>query len=454
MDNQQTTRNETTHLNQSQFTLLKRKRFAPFFFTQFLGALNDNVYKNSLLAMITFGLIASSPDISLMNNLGAMLFILPFFLFSALAGQISDKYEKSGLIRKIKFLEIIIMMLAALAFYLSSTVSLMCLLFLMGTQSAFFGPVKYSIIPQHLDNHQLIGGNALVEMGTFLAILLGTLVASLIATRENSILLVNLAIITLAILGYLTSRQIPLAPAANPEQKIRFNPLTETWRTLGYARQSKSILYAVLAISWFWFLGAAYLTQIYGFTKNNLGGDQSVVMVLLATFSIGIAVGSLLCERLSSHKVELGIVPIGSIGITLFGIDLFIQDLPMTQAELINAEQFLSSPRNFRILFDFLMIGLFGGLYIVPLYAMIQARSRPKHRSQVIAAINIMNALFMVVSAITGIIALSMLNLSIPQFFLLLAVLNALVAIYIYLKTPEFVMSFINWVRRHILKSH
>ena len=435
----------------SQFSLLKTRRFAPFFLTQFLGAFNDNVYKNSLMAMITFGLLSSTLDLSLMNNIGAMLFILPFFLFSALAGQLSDKYEKSYLIRRIKLLEIVIMCLGAIAFYFSMTAGLMLLLFLMGTQSAFFGPVKYSIIPQHLDNHELVGGNALVEMGTFLAILIGTLVASMLATQSDGILWVSAIIICVAILGYLVSRKIPSAPAANPDLKVRFNPFTETWRTISYSREQKSVFLAVLAISWFWFLGAAYLTQIYGFAKDYLGGDQSVVMVLLATFSIGIATGSLLCERLSGHKVELGLVPLGSIGLTIFGMDLFLQPLPELGPNLISASEFISQTSNLRIIADFLLIGIFGGFYIVPLYAMVQSRSEEKHRSQVIAAINIMNALFMVASAITGIVVLGLLELSIPQFFLILAVLNALVAIYIYRTIPEFAMRFIIWILTHTM---
>jgi 1-acyl-sn-glycerol-3-phosphate acyltransferase len=435
----------------SQFSLLKTLRFAPFFLTQFLGAFNDNVYKNSLMAMITFGLLSSTLDLSLMNNIGAMLFILPFFLFSALAGQLSDKYEKSYLIRRIKLLEIVIMCLGAIAFYFSMTAGLMLLLFLMGTQSAFFGPVKYSIIPQHLDNHELVGGNALVEMGTFLAILIGTLVASILATQSDGVLWVSAIIISVAILGYLVSRKIPSAPAANPNLKVRFNPFTETWRTISYSREQKSVFLAVLAISWFWFLGAAYLTQIYGFAKDYLGGDQSVVMVLLATFSIGIATGSLLCERLSGHKVELGLVPLGSIGLTIFGMDLFLQSLPELGPQLITAGEFLSTPSNLRIVADFLLIGVFGGFYIVPLYAMVQARSAPEKRSQVIAAINIMNALFMVASAIVGIIVLGLLDLTIPQFFLILAVLNALVAIYIYRTIPEFAMRFIIWILTHTM---
>jgi 1-acyl-sn-glycerol-3-phosphate acyltransferase len=331
------------------------------------------------------------------------------------------------------------------------TAGLMLLLFLMGTQSAFFGPVKYSIIPQHLDNHELVGGNALVEMGTFLAILIGTLVASMLATQSDGILWISAIIISVAILGYLVSRKIPSAPAANPDLKVRFNPFTETWRTISYSREQKSVFLAVLAISWFWFLGAAYLTQIYGFAKDYLGGDQSVVMVLLATFSIGIATGSLLCERLSGHKVELGLVPLGSIGLTIFGMDLFLQPLPELGPNLISASEFISQTSNLRIIADFLLIGIFGGFYIVPLYAMVQSRSEEKHRSQVIAAINIMNALFMVASAITGIVVLGLLELSIPQFFLILAVLNALVAIYIYRTIPEFAMRFIIWILTHTM---
>lgn len=435
----------------SQFTLLKTRRFAPFFLTQFLGAFNDNVYKNSLMAMITFGLLSTELDLSLMNNLGAMLFILPFFLFSAFAGQLADKYEKSFLIRRVKLLEIVIMCLGATAFYFSMTAGLMLLLFLMGTQSAFFGPVKYSIIPQHLDDHELVGGNALVEMGTFLAILLGTLVASVLATQNDGIIWISIIIIGISVLGYMMSRQIPSAPAANPQLQVRFNPFTETWRTIRYSQEQKSVFLAILAISWFWFLGAAYLTQIYGFAKDYLGGDQSVVMVLLATFSIGIAAGSLLCERFSGHKVELGLVPLGSIGLTIFGIDLFLQPLPDLSSELISASQFLSVPTNLRVVADFLLIGVFGGFYIVPLYAMVQSRSVPEKRSQVIAAINIMNALFMVISAIVGIVVLGLFELTIPQFFLILAVLNALVAIYIYRTIPEFAMRFIIWILTHTM---
>jgi len=432
----------------SQFALLKSIRFAPFFWTQFFGAFNDNVFKNSLMALLTFGVLQSGMELSKMNNLGAMLFILPFFLFSALAGQLADKYEKSRLIRYVKALEIVIMVLGAFCFIYLQTWGLMLLLFLMGTQSTFFGPVKYSIIPQHLKPDELVGGNALVETGTFVAILLGTVAANMLSDWESGPQIVAGAVILLAILGYVASTKVPAAPAPTPDLKIRFNPFTETWRTVQDSRDNRAVFLGIMGISWFWFLGAAYLTQIYEFSKVELGGDSSVVMTLLSTFSIGIAIGSLLCERLSGHKVELGLVPLGSIGLTLFGMDLFFHT-PAPQAELISIGEFLAHPMHYRVLLDFMMIGIFGGLYIVPLYAMVQERSDENRRSRIIAAINIMNALFMVVSAVTGILLLGIMHLSIPQFFLVLAIMNAVVALFIYQVIPEFSMRFLIWIITH-----
>ncbi len=435
----------------SQFALLGSRRFAPFFWTQFLGAFNDNVFKNSLMAMVTFGLLSSGLDLNLMNNLGALLFILPFFLFSALAGQLADKYEKSHLIRYVKLLEIVIMILGSACFLMGYTWGLMLLLFLMGTQSAFFGPAKYSIIPQHLRSDELVGGNALVEMGTFLAILLGTITAGLFAISDQGPEIIGAIIIAIAVLGYITSRKIPSAPSLGNDIKINFNPFTETWRTVAFSRTNKPVFLAIMAISWFWFLGAAYLTQLYGFTRLNLGGDQSVVTVLLATFSIGIALGSLLCERLSGHKVELGLVPFGSIGLTIFGLDLYFHPLIAAGTELINAQTFISQAGAWRVIADFALIGIFGGFYIVPLYAMVQERSEEAHRSRTIAAINIMNALFMVLSAATAFVLLGVFDWSIPEFFGLLAVLNALVVIYIYTVIPEFAMRFLIWMITHTI---
>jgi 1-acyl-sn-glycerol-3-phosphate acyltransferase len=435
----------------SQFALLKTRRFAPFFLTQFFGAFNDNVFKNALLILFTFSAAYKTDlDTSLINNLAAGLFILPFFLFSAFAGEIADKYEKSLLIRRIKQGEILIMSLAAIAFWFNSTYGLLVILFLMGTQSSFFGPVKYSIIPQHLPSRELVGGNALVEAGTFLSILLGTILGGILSKLDNGPEWVSVTVICIAILGWLSSRKIPEAPAANPDININFNPLRETYNTIQFARGNHGVFLAIMAISWFWFLGAAYLTQLPKYTQDVLLGDQTVVTALLAFFSIGIAAGSLICEKLSGHKIELGLVPLGSIGLSVFGIDLFFS-APAYEGEIIGFIAFFSNPESYRVLIDFVAIGIFGGLYIVPLYAMIQERTEEKTRARTIAAVNIMNALFMVVSELSGILFLGIFKLGIPEFFLILAIMNAVVALYIYTTIPEFAMRFLIWIITHTM---
>ena len=434
----------------SQFSLLKERRFAPLFWTQFFGAFNDNVFKSSLLILIAFSASYQvAMEINALNNIAAMLFILPFFLFSALAGEIAEKYEKSMLIRRIKLFEIAIMVLASVAFYFSNVAGLLLLLFFAGVQSTFFGPIKYSIIPQHLKPSELVGGNAWIESGTFLAILLGTILGGLLTKMDNGPTWISVAIVIVSILGWLASRKIPTADAPSPDITIKFNPFTETWKTLKIVHEIRSVYLACLSISWFWFLGASYLTQLPNYTKTALNGDQTVVTLLLALFSIGIATGSLLCERLSGHKVEIGLVPLGSIGLTVFGADLyFAHTLSTTTVDFMT---FIAIPSNFRVLFDFIMIGVSGGLYIVPLYAMIQERCNPTKRSRTIAALNILNALFMVVSAVSAMIFLSILELTIPQFFLIIAIMNAAVAWYIYRTVPEFLMRFIIWVITHTM---
>jgi 1-acyl-sn-glycerol-3-phosphate acyltransferase len=433
----------------NQFLLLGQRRFGPFFLTQFFGAFNDNVYKNALIILIAFQ-PEGQGDSNTLINLSAGLFILPFFLFSATAGQLADKYEKSRFIRWVKFMEIVIMSLAVAAFHLEEIPLLMGLLFLMGTQSAVFGPLKYGILPQHLRDMELVGGNGMVEMGTFLAILLGTLTGGvLIGLPGNGAALVSVAVVVLACLGFLSSLGIPRAPAVAPGLRINWNPLTETWRNMRFARGNRTVFLSILGISWFWLLGATYLAQLPNFTKGTLGGNEQVVTLLLTLFSIGIGVGSLLCERLSDRRVELGLVPFGSIGLTLFGIDLFVAvpEHPVVGAAL-NATGFFHAPGSARVLFDILMLGLFGGFYIVPLYALVQQRSEPSHRSRIIAANNILNALFMVVSALMAIVILGA-GVSIPQLFLVIAVMNAAVALYIYTLVPEFLMRFMVWMLIH-----
>lgn len=437
----------------NQFSLLTQRRFGPFFLTQFFGAFNDNVFKQALITLIAFHsahLISASTDTLI--NLSAALFILPFFLFSATAGQLADKYEKSRLIRLIKMLEIAIMVCAAAAFYLGNIPLLIGLLFLMGTQSTLFGPVKYGILPQVLKEEELVGGNGLLEMGTFVAILLGTNAGtSLIGLLDTGIALVSITVVAVACLGYLASRGIPPVSAVDPQLHINWNPITETWRIIQFTRRNRTVFLSILGISWFWFVGAIYIAQLPNYTKLILGGNENVVVVLITLFTVGIGAGSLLCERLSGHKVELGLVPFGSIGLTLFGVDLFFAvPSPAATGELMGAGGFMQLPGSWRVMSDIVLLGMFGGFYIVPLYALVQQRSEPSHRSRVIAGNNILNALFMVVSAFMAIVLLNA-GLSIPQLFLVTSVLNAFVAVYIYTLVPEFLMRFIVWMLIHTM---
>ena len=434
----------------SQFQLLREKRFAPFFWTQFLGAGNDNVYKNALVIFVAFQAAAltafSSNDLV---NIAAAVFIAPFMLFSATAGQLADKYEKSRLIRLIKMFEIAIMIVGAVGFYRRDLVLLFIALGLMGVHSTLFGPVKYAILPQHLKSNELVGGNGLVEMGTFVAILLGEIVGGLvIAIKPDGPILAGATAIAIAIAGYLVSRGIPETPAVAPALRINWNPFTETWRNLRFAHGNRVVWLAMLGISWFWFYGATYLTQFANFTKDVLGGDEHVATLLLAIFSIGIGVGSLLCERLSGHKVEIGLVPFGSIGLSVFAIDLYLASRNLAPQGLAGIGAFFAVGAHWRVIADLILIGMFGGFYIVPLYALIQERSEPAFRSRIIAANNILNAIFMVASA--G-IALGLLKagLSIPQLLLVTGLMNAVVALYIYLLVPEFLMRFLAWLLVH-----
>lgn len=434
----------------SQFKLMQERRFLPFFLTQFLGAFNDNFYKNALVVLVTFQaarLTELSPGV--LVNIAAGLFILPFFLFSATAGQFADKFEKSRLIRFTKLLEIAIMVLATVAFALSSVQLMLVTLFLMGTQSAIFGPVKYAILPQVLDETELVGGNALVESGTFVAILLGTIVGGLLIAVPSGSVWVSAGVVATALLGYLASRSIPPVAAADPGMKIDWNPATQTWQMVRFARENRTVFLSILGISWFWFYGAVFLSQFPGFASEVLGGDEKAVTLLLAVFSVGIAIGSLLCERLSGKHVEIGLVPFGSIGLTVFGLDLWWASSALEAgAAMRPLSELLAEAVTWRILFDLVMIALCGGFYIVPLYALVQSRSAPSHRSRIIAANNILNAAFMVVAAAMG-AGLLAAGASVQQLFLITALLNAAVAIYIYTLVPEFLLRFIVWLLVH-----
>ena len=427
----------------SQYALLRQRRFLPLFLTQFLGAFNDNVFKNALVVYIAFAVAErTGRDSSLLVILAAGIFILPFFLFSATAGQLADKFEKSLLIRHIKLAEILIMLMGALGFYYQNEWALMGVLFLMGAQSTLFGPIKYGILPQHLDTDTLLGGNGLIQMGTFLAILLGTIVGgAVVAIKSLGTELVGLITITVALAGWLSSQYIPAAGAADAGHRMGWNPISQTWKIMAYARRDYSVFVAILAISWFWFVGATYLSLVPSYAKNILHGNEYVVTLLLAAFSVGIGTGSLLCERLSRGRIEPGLVPVGALGITLFGSDLFLAGSPVPATAypggLATAATFLQHAGNWRVLADLTLLGAFGGLFIVPLYALVQHRSAVACRSRIIAANNVFNALFMVVSALMT-MALFALGLSIPGIFLLVALLNIVIALAVFQAVPEF----------------
>lgn len=387
----------------------------------------------------------------MLANVAGALFILPFLLFSATAGQLADKYEKSMLMRRIKLLEIILMTIAATAFYTQSFSLLLFVLFLMGCQSTLFGPVKYAYLPQRLETSELVGGNALVESGTYVAIIAGLMGGGLlISPGSDQQMLIGGVLIAVASLGFLASSKVPHTPAVDPGLTINLNPWRETWRILGFAREERSVFLSILGVSWFWFFGSAMTLQVPSYTMSILNGNEVITTSLLAAFAIGVGVGSLLCERMSGHRVELGLVPFGSIGLSCFAIDLYFAQPALHPEAVTTLGEFLRRDGSWRVLFDLTMIGVFGGFFSVPLYALIQQRSKRKHLSRIIAANNIMNAVFMVAASLISIALLS-LGFSVPELFLAIAALNVAVAVYIYGLLPEFLMRFIAWIAISVL---
>lgn len=430
----------------SQFALLGKRRFAPFFWTQALAAFNDNAFRNALIMLVAFQMGLDDHTVSLYTNLAPALFIIPYFLFSATAGQLAEKYEKSRIIRWIKLFEIGAMVLAAYGFYTHHTSLLLVVLVMMGLHSTMFGPIKYAILPQALKPEELVGGNGLIETGTQLAMLIGMIAGSalMVVAGYGTLLAAGLTI-GVALAGYLASRAIPPAPATAPELKFNWNPLSETVRVLGITRQDRAVFNAVLGISWFWFFGTVLIAQLPNYTRLNLGGDGSVNILVLTLFSIGTGIGSLLCERLSGHRVEVGLVPLGAFGLTAFGIDLFFARPGLAPVHGLDWLGFLHATGSWRIVLDLTLTGVFAGFYVVPLFAFIQTRTPRDRLSRVIAGNNILNALLICCASGFG-LGLGALGLGVPQIFLASALLNVLVALYIFTLVPEFVMRFITWV--------
>jgi MFS family permease len=434
----------------SQFHLFTQRRFLPFFITQFLGAFNDNLFKNALLVIVVSTAAAGSDSsTNFTTNLAVGLFILPFFLFSTTAGQLADTYDKAMLMRRVKLAEIFIMLAGTYALMTENFNFMLVILFLLGTQSAFFGPAKYSLIPQHLNNDELLAGNAQISMGTFGSILLGTLIGGWMVTLENGIAILSGLIIFVSVVGWLTSREIPEAPSENPGQKLGLNPFTETAENFRMARENRTVFYCILAISWFWLYGGCFLTQVPNFTVTILNGHPRLISILLGAFIVGVAIGSLLCNRLSRGAIEPGIVPLGALGLSVFAFDLSFTSIAYQQAHMSLSEvmpgQFLSLSGGIHILIDLIMIGMFGGFFIVPLNSMVQQRTAGNNRARVLSVNAIVNAAFMVGGSLLGMFFLSFLGWSIMEFFITVAIMNIIVVGVIFIRVPEFFSRFVLW---------
>ena len=425
----------------SQFSLFRSRRFTPMFFTQFLGAFNDNFFKQALLLLLTYSAAAKlGSSVSLLNNLAAMLFILPFFLFSALAGQLADKYEKSRLTWYIKVLEVVIMVLATFGLIFEIYWLLFVALFLLGAQSTFFGPIKYAYLPQAIHQDELVGANALFQTGTSLSILMGMMVAGLFIQMDNHLYWVSAMALLIASLGLLASKFIPSMPAVQPNMKIDWNIWRTSMDTIKYLYSLPLLFFIIIGNSWFWFYGATFLTQTPEFSKVILNGNESVVIFLLTLFSVGVAIGSLLCKTLTKNQVSFRLLPFGIAGLSLFAIDLYfsLSGLNIDSNTLLGISELSSVSGSWRVFADLFLLGFSGGIYIVPLYAAMQAYSPVTHGARVIGANNIFNAIFMVTSAIFSIVILNLLQLSLPQLFLVTGLLNIMFGIFLYSKLKRY----------------
>ena len=431
----------------NQFALLNQRRFGPFFWTQFCGAANDNLFKFAFTVMVTYQLSVSWLPVSLAGLVIGALFILPFLLFSATSGQLADRYDHATLMRWVKNFEIGIMVMGAVGFVTQQVPVLLLCTLLMGLHSTLFGPVKFAYLPQVLAEHELTGGNGMVEMGTFVAILLGNVAGGLlVAMPEVGHASVAVACVAVAVLGRITSARIPPLTAAKPALKINWNPVTETLHNLRLAKANRSVFITLIGISWMWFFGAMFLSQFSSFAKEVLHGDAHVASLLLVLFSVGIGAGSLLCETLSRGRVEIGLSPLGAMGMTLFAVDLSVASSQLPLSELMDIQTFMSLSPHWRIMADLVLLSLFAGIYSVPMYALIQQQSHHSECARIIAANNIINALFMIASAL---IAGAMLGagLSIPAVIFWTGVANAAVTLAVFVAEPRYLHRFSAWLR-------
>jgi MFS family permease len=425
---------------------LRQRRFAPFFGAQFLGAFNDNLFKTALVTVITFDALHwTTISAGLLNNLIAGLFILPFLLLSATAGQIADKFDKTRVMRVVKLMEIFIMAVAAIGWYMHSLWLLVAAVVGMGVHSTLFGPVKHAYLPQHLQQDELIGGNGMVQMGTFVGILTGQLSgAAMIAfARNGDFHLVAGACMAVAVIGWLFTLAVPPSAAADQNLVVARNPFAEMMRNLRFSARNREVFIAMLANSWFWFYGAMLLAQFPVFARDVLHGAPEIFAILLTAFSLGIGAGSLWCERLSGRQIHLGLVPLGALGLTLFGVDLYWASTSPMPSLLIAKD--LIGGAQFRVLADCFLLGLSGGIYVVPLFALIQTRSERSHLSRTIGGMNILNSLFMVVAALTAMVLLAA-GLSVPEIFLFTALLNVAMLLLLCLIQREYPRALRSWL--------
>lgn len=440
----------------NQFALLRQRRFAPFFWTQFLGAMNDNVFKFAFTVLVTYKLQVAWMKPEMAGLIIGAVFIAPFLLFSATSGQLADKYDKAMLTRMVKNLEIVIMLLVAVGLLTTHVPLLLGCIFLLGLHSTIFGPVKYAYLPQHLNERELTGGNGMIEMGTFVAILLGNVVGGLLIALPGSawmpgVQAVALFSLLLAVVGRVAAQGVPATPSESPGLKINWNPVTETVRNLKLARENTVVFRSLLGISWMWFFGAVFLSQFPSFAKDVLHGNEHVASLLLVVFSVGVGVGSLLCETVSRRHVEIGLVPLGALGMSVFALDLYFASRGLPTTGIQGLGEFASQPRHWRVLFDLFMLSMSAGLYSVPMYALIQLRAPKSHRARIIAANNILNALFMIASSLIVGVLLSQAGFTIPQVFAVTALANLVVGVYIFLLVPEYLLRFVAFMASRLV---